>query len=316
MKFFALIWVLFISALVSAQGEPTATPAAPDAPDEAGGEADEMSRAVLEGPFLQDDLTLLIGNVQRPNALVWFDEHLYTICNGDWTIYRIDVETGDTITYVFGVKDSSSFVAESTAAGFDFWIPDSESGTLWQVNQDRLAPVDVKTGLERPWGITRAGGDRFLITSTSTHSILEVSERGVTNTVLSGLRSPTGITRDGGRVYFANGGSARRGIEWFELQGDGSYSEPQPLVTGLQNTTNLIMGGDGFLYFGFALGTRGVVGRVAPQDCLDGGCGNADVEMVVFSDVPAPITLTLSEDMRLFMHSRYRPEIYWVQLPV
>ena len=63
------------------------------------------------------------------------------------------------------------------------------------------------------------------------------------------------------------------------------------------------------------LGTRGVIGRVDPAQCQDGGCGNQDVEMVVFSDLPAPLAITLSDDMRLFLHSRYRPEFYWVQLP-
>ena len=62
-------------------------------------------------------------------------------------------------------------------------------------------------------------------------------------------------------------------------------------------------------------GTRGVIGRVDPTLCLETGCGNADVEMVVFSDLPAPIAFTLSPDLRLYLHSRYRPEIYWLQLP-
>ena len=116
-------------------------------------------------------------------------------------------------------------------------------------------------------------------------------------------------------IYFANGGSARRGIEWLEIQDDGSVSEPNPLVTGLQNTTNIILGSDGFLYFAYALGTRGVIGRVHPEDCLAGGCTSADTEMVVFSDITAPLSITLSPDLRLFMHSRFRPEIYWVQVP-
>ena len=98
---------------------------------------------------------------------------------------------------------------------------------------------------------------------------------------------------------------------------DGSYSEPQTLISGLQNTTNVIMGEDDFLYFAYALGTRGIVGRINPSQCRDGGCTNEDVEIVIFSDIPAPIAgMTLSDDMRLFLHSRYRPEIYWIQLPV
>ena len=75
------------------------------------------------------------------------------------------------------------------------------------------------------------------------------------------------------------------------------------------------MGADGYLYFSYALGTRGVVGRIDPSQCHESGCGNQDVEMVVFSNIPAPLAIALSDDMRLFLHSRYRPEIYWAQLP-
>ena len=93
-------------------------------------------------------------------------------------------------------------------------------------------------------------------------------------------------------------------------------SAVQPLVSGLQNTTNMAMGRDGYLYFSYALGTRGVVGRIDPTACLESGCSNQDVEMVVFSDVPAPLAIALSDDLRLFLHSRFKPEFYWVQLPV
>ena len=87
------------------------------------------------------------------------------------------------------------------------------------------------------------------------------------------------------------------------------------MVSGLQNVTNIELAQDGLLYFAFALGTRGVVGRIDPLSCLESGCDNADVEMALFSDIPAPVSMTLSPDLRLFVHSRYRPEIYWVQLP-
>ena len=319
MKLIFSICVLLVAAGVTAQEKPTSTPepaedAAVGKSDANNTEQDSRDRARIE-PFLQDDLDLLVGNVQRPNAMVWFEDHLYTVCNGDWTIYQINDRTGDTITYVFGVKNSNSILAESTLDGFDFWVPDPDSETLWRVNQDRQAPAIINDQLPAPWGIARIGDDQLLITDTRENSIVRLSETGETLTLANDLRAPTGIVVDENLIYFANGGSARRGIEWLEIQDDGSVSEPNPLVTGLQNTTNIILGSDGFLYFAYALGTRGVIGRVNPEECLAGGCTSADTEMVVFSDITAPLSITLSPDLRLFLHSRFRPEIYWVQLP-
>lgn len=272
--------------------------------------------SLLKNPFTQNDLQLLVGNVQRPNGILWHDGQLYTVCNGDWTLYRIDDTTGDTITFVFGIKNGNSLVLEETESGFDLWIPDSDSNTLWKVNQNRSAPLSINNQFITPWGITKINEEQFLITNSKGNSIVEVSKTGTSTPILNELRSPTGITNDDNYIYFANGGSARRGIEWFEVSEDGIYTDPQTLVSGLQNTTNVNMGQDGFLYFAYALGTRGIVGRIDPDQCRDGGCTNEDVEIVIFSDIPAPIAgMTLSDDMRLFLHSRYRPEIYWVQLP-
>jgi len=307
MKIAVLLCILLTASLISAQDSDKAAPTPGTTP--------EAQASALASPFLQDDLELLTGNVQRPNAITWYDNYLYVICNGDWTIYRIDDRSGDTITYVFGVRNGSSFIAEDTEAGFDLWIPDTDSETLWKVDQARLAPVSIASQLNTPWGITRIDPDHFLVTNAHAHSISQVSESGITHTILTDLRSPTGIASDGSRVYVANAGSARRGIEWFEIQEDGSYSEPQPLVSGLRSITNVALANDGFLYFGYALGTRGIVGRIEPRQCLDSGCASDDVEVVVFPDIPAPIALTISEDRRLFLHSRYRPEIYWAQLP-
>ncbi len=287
--------------------------------DEAdGGEStsrDIMPPSNLESPFLQSDLALMVANVQRPNGIVWFDNSLYTVCNGDWTIYRIDDRTGDTVTFVFGVRNGNSLVAEATERGFNLWVPDPDTGTLWKVDQQREAPEDVARELAAPWGITRLNEESFLLTDTRTNSIIEVPAAGDRTTVHDQLRAPTGIARDADRIYVANGGSARRGIEYFKRGDDGSYTEIQPLVSGLQNTTDIIMGADGYLYFSYALGTRGVVSRIDPTRCLEGGCGSQDVEMVVFSDIAAPLAIALSDDLRLFLHSRYRPEIYWAQLP-
>jgi len=277
---------------------------------------DVITQSLLENPFTQDDLQLLVGNVQRPNGIIWHDGQLYTVCNGDWTLYRIDDTSGSTITFIFGVKNGNSLLLEETEAGFDLWIPDSDSDTLWKVDQNRSAPSSINNQLITPWGIAKASEEKFLITNSKGNSIVEVSKNGVAQPVLNELRSPTGIAIQENYIYFANGGSARRGIEWFEMSENGEYTEPQTLISGLQNTTNVVMAQDNFLYFAYALGTRGIVGRIDPSQCRDGGCTNEDVEIVVFSDIPAPIAgMTLSDDMRLFLHSRYRPEIYWVQLP-
>ncbi len=270
----------------------------------------------LESPFLQDDLELLVGNVQRPNGFVWHDGSLYTICNGDWTIYKIDDLTGDTITFVFGTRDGNTLILEDTNAGFDIWVPDPEVGALWKVDQRRSAPVAISAGLDSPWGITRLDSSQFLITDTRMNGIVAVNENGAKVDVHIELRAPTGIVKHESRVYFANGGSARRGIEYFSVEANGGYSAVKPLISGLQNTTNLAMGSDGKLYFAYALGTRGVIGRIDPSICLEAGCSGDDVELVVFSDIPAPLAITLSDDLRLFLHSRFRPEIYWLQLPV
>jgi hypothetical protein len=293
----------------------TANPTASAAELEEAPPTAETQSTVLEQPFLQSDLELIVGNVQRPNGIVWFENTLYTVCNGDWTIYKIDDRTGDTVTFVFGVRNGNSIIAEASSAGFNLWIPDPDTGSLWKVDQHRAAPVSINSDLEAPWGIARLDNSRFLITDTRSNSIMIVPMAGEPTVAQAGLRAPTGITRDGDIVYVANGGSARRGIEYFETADDGSFSEIRPLVTGLQNTTNIVMGADGYLYFSYALGTRGVVGRIYPDNCLETGCTNQDVEMVVFSDIPAPLAITLSDDLRLFLHSRFRPEIYWVQLP-
>lgn len=325
-KFIAVIVSILIFTLTSnlfAQeiiNTPTSAPTKTSTPEPTIEETPETTDSVivkeLDNPFTQSDLQLLVGNVQRPNGITWHDGELYTVCNGDWTLYRINDTTGDTITFVFGVKNGNSLIAENTESGFDLWIPDSDSDSLWKVDQNRSAPLSVYNQLITPWGITRESDNSFLITNSKGNSIVKVLENGASESVLTGLRSPTGIVKDENYVYFANGGSARRGIEWFEITEDNTYTEPQSLISGLQNTTNVIIGADGLLYFGYALGTRGIVGRINPDNCRDGGCTNEDVEIVIFSDIPAPIAgLTLSDDMRLFLHSRYRPEIYWVQLP-
>jgi hypothetical protein len=50
--------------------------------------------------------------------------------------------------------------------------------------------------------------------------------------------------------------------------------------------------------------------------CIEeGGCTNDQVEIVVFTELAAPLAgLTISPDMRLFVHTMFSPDIYWVQL--
>lgn len=87
-------------------------------------------------------------------------------------------------------------------------------------------------------------------------------------------------------------------------------------MTGLQNTTNLNLASDGYLYFTYALGTRGVVGRVNPAVCHEnGGCTHDQVEIVIYTELATPLAgLTISPDMQLYIHSMFSPDIYWVQL--
>lgn len=322
MRFLALLVHFALATAIHGQA---ATPAAPQADIEIraatasteanASAADETRFGALDRPFLQADLELMVGNVQRPNGIVWFDNALYTVCNGDWTIYKIDDRSGDTITFVFGVRNGNNIIAEATEAGFDLWAPDPDSGNLWKVDQRRGAPISVASDLEAPWGIARLNALSFLITDTRENAILELPIGAEPRAVVSELRAPTGIVRDANYVYFANGGSARRGIEYFEVDAKGGFSPVKPLVSGLQNTSNIALGEDGYLYFAYALGTRGVIGRVEPSQCRDNGCHNQDVEVVVFSDIPAPLAIALSDDMRLFLHSRFKPEFYWVQIP-
>jgi hypothetical protein len=77
-----------------------------------------------------------------------------------------------------------------------------------------------------------------------------------------------------------------------------------------------VLGSDGKLYFAYSLGTRGVVGRVDPEVCrLNGGCTNDQVEVVLYTELAAPLAgLTLSPDMKLYVHTMFSPDIYWVQI--
>ena len=276
--------------------------------------------------FQQDDLEILYGNVQRPNGMVWFDEKLYVACSGDWTIYEIDIESGTTRTYIFGVQNAHSLYAEvGLNEKTELWVPDFVTHDLLRINPLN-APITVLAGgLAGGWDIAYLDDDRFLISNLLSDSVLTVSRFGEVETVVERLRSPTGLVVDGGAFYVANTGSVRRSIEWFTLRQiaaldeplDASRVESATLVSGLQNVSNLGLAADGMLYFAYSEGALGVIGRVDAHHCRDqGGCSIEEVVVVVRTALAAPLAgLTLTPDGRLYFHSLYKPEIYWLQLP-
>lgn len=274
-------------------------------------------------PFTQDDLSVLTGNIQRPNGLVWYEGKVYTSCSGDWTLYQIDPTDGTTVQYIYGVKNAHSLYATADADGISLWVPDFQSNTLVQITKG--TPKNIATQLQGPWGIAELDDQQFLVTNLLGNEIQMISRAGDVKPAVTNLRSPAGIVVDEQFVYVANTGSARRAIEWFNVNNlpetDSALNAQDSnlvnsLVTGLQNVTNLTLAADGYLYFSYALGTRGVVGRINPQICREnGGCTNDQVEIVVYSELAAPLAgLSISPDMQLFIHSIFSPDIYWVQL--
>ncbi|MCY3935993.1 MAG: hypothetical protein OXG09_08400 [Chloroflexi bacterium] len=276
--------------------------------------------------FEQDDLKILYGNVQRPNGMVWHNDKLYVACSGDWTIYEINLEKETTRTYIFGVQNANSLFAEFDAEGVtQLWVPDFVTHELLNIHPRRRPTTVIDRGLAGAWGIAFRDEGQFLISNLLADSIVSVSRAGKFTTLVQQLRSPTGLVLDGGVIYVANTGSVRRSIEWFTLRQISAQDQPlnatqvehASLVQGLQNVTGLTLSADGWLYFAYSAGEYGEIGRVNPHHCRDsGGCQAEDVEVVVQTALPAPIAgLTLSPDGRLYFHSLYKPEIYWLQLP-
>lgn len=320
-----VLCTVFVWTTVAQDDTETATPAPSNTPNaEVISEAGPI--AVAELPplprsFTQEDMSVLVGNVQRPNGMVWFEDQLYTACAGDWTLYRIDSRNAETITFVTGVQNAHMVHAEATESGFNLWIPDANTDRLVRIDQSRFAPTVITTeGLDAPWGIVDLDDEHFLVSNLRSDNIVVVNRDGELREGLVGLRGPAGLERNDDIVYVANNGSARRAIEWFDINDldaeEAVEGITQPLVSGLQNVSNVVLAADGYLYFTYALGSRGVVGRVNPTACYEEGCSNDDVEIVVFTELPAPLAgLTISDDMRLFVHTIFRPELYWVQLP-
>ena len=279
-----------------------------------------------EALFEQDDLKILYGNVQRPNGMTWHNDKLYVACSGDWTIYEIDIEQGTTTTYIFGVQNANSLYAETDSEGItQLWVPDFATNELLNIHPRRVPTTIVERGLSGSWGIVYQDEDRFLISNLLADTIISVSRFGEVEILVQRLRSPTGLVLDGGALYVANTGSVRRSIEWYTFRQIAAQEEPliatevenSLLVGGLQNVTGLTLSEDGWLYMAYSVGEIGVIGRVDPHDCRDkGGCQSDEVEIVVQTTLSAPLAgLTLAPDGRLYFHSLYRPEIYWLQLP-
>ncbi|MBK8026003.1 MAG: hypothetical protein IPK19_32610 [Chloroflexi bacterium] len=321
---FALCLLLLIAAaVVSAQSEATPT-AAPSKTPSAASEAlpsATPAAASVSFPLTQADLVRLTANVQRPNGLGWFESKLYTACTGDGTVYEIDDTTGATRTYIYGIRNAHTLhVEEDANGGIVLWVPDYGANTLAQVTRNGVRTII--SGLRGPWGIVALDESRFLLTNLLGNT-LNVVDRAGTNTVaVPDLAAPTGLFVDEDIVYVANTGSTRRAIEWYPLEDvvSGEFERTdavsQVLVSGLQNTTGVQLGSDGFLYFAYALGTRGVVGRVDPEACREaGGCTNEQVEIVLYTDLAAPLAgLVVTPDLRLFVHEMFSPDMYWLSL--
>lgn len=267
-------------------------------------------------PFTQADLSLLTANVQRPNGLIWHEGYLYAACTGDTTVYEINSDSGQTRAYIAGVRNAHTFYAEGGGSSFALWVPDFGTNVLSLVTRTNIRTIGE--GLNGPWGIAFLDEDHFLITNMLGNTLVVASRDGEVETILEGLAAPTGLILDGTTAYIANNGSTRRSIEWYDLNNPNDDTVNHVLVSGLQNTTGLQLAPDGYLYFAYAIGTRGVVGRVDPEECrANGGCTNEQVEVVVFTELEAPLAgLTITPDMRLFVHTMFIPTLYWLQLPV
>ncbi|MEP7292473.1 MAG: hypothetical protein ABI835_11855 [Chloroflexota bacterium] len=272
-------------------------------------------------PLTQADLSVLTANVQRPNGIAWFNDTLYTACTGDGTVYEINSRTGQTRTYIFGVRNAQTLYAEEDESqNLTLWVPDYANNTVARVTRQGVEPV--VTGLQGPWGISYVDESQFLVTNLLSNTLNLINREGDNQVVLEDLANPMGIVHDDETVYVANYGSTRRSIEAYSLASVISGT-PTPengtspvLVSGLQNTTGLQLGSDGKLYFAYALGNRGLVGRVDPAVCAaNGGCTNDQVEIVLYSDLAVPLSgLTITPDMRMFVHTMFVPDIYWAQI--
>jgi len=125
--------LLSLSSILLAQDEVTPTPAPTKTPTtEPQVERNPIDQETerLE-PWTQADLSILTGNVQRPNGIIWHNNKLYTACNGDSTIYEVDDRTAVTRTYIFGIRNAHTLHAEQDSRGeLNLWVPDFQANRL------------------------------------------------------------------------------------------------------------------------------------------------------------------------------------------
>jgi hypothetical protein len=271
--------------------------------------------------YRQSDLTRITANVQRPNGFAWHDGMIYTACTGDSTIYEINGISGQTRTYIFGVTNAHTLhVEDSAASGLTLWVPDYAQNALLRVTRSGVQRIEGD--LNGPWGIAYIDEEQFLVSNLLGGTLDVITRDGERQTLLNDLASPSGLVLTDDMLYLANTGSTRRAIEWYSretlLEGgfDRESATAQNLVSGVQNVTGMQLAPDGMLYFSHAQGTRGVVGRVDPVACQEqGGCTLEDVEIVLFTDLAAPLAgLIITPDSRLYVHEMFSPDLYWLDL--
>lgn len=284
------------------QDDPTPTPA-------------EVSE--IELPFTQADLIPFTGDVARPNGMVWLDDNIYVICEGDQTIYKLYGTSGVTDTYIYGITDAYELYAEEQANGeVHLYVPDYKIGALLRVTP---ASVDtVASGLTGPWGIVYLDPATFLVSNRLSSSVDFVTRTGERITLLEGLALPTGLGRDDQYLYVGNSGETERAIEWYPLPTarDAEESDNHLLVSGPERVMDVRVGPDNLLYFAYEDAGMGVVGRVDPVVCREnGGCTIDQVERVLTTNLEAPLAgLTFAPDGRLFLHQRYGEDLFWISV--
>src|SRR5690606_20458302 len=150
----------------------------------------------LPQAFTQADLSVLTGNVQRPNGITWHNGKLYASCTGDWTVYELDDTNGQTQTYVNGVRNAHTLYAETVSENqLNLWVPDFQSNTRSRVT--RSGTTTVASNLQGPWGIAYLDANSFLVTNLQGNSVSYITRDGAQETVITGLRAPTGIAVNG-----------------------------------------------------------------------------------------------------------------------
>jgi hypothetical protein len=300
-----LITLLMSPAAASAyQDDPTPTP--PPA-----------SSSASELPFSQADLVAYDGDVARPNGMVWLDDNLYVICEGDQTIYKLYGTSGVTDTYIYGITDAYAIYAEEQDNGeVHLWVPDYKIGALLRITPARVDTI--ASGMTGPWGIVYLDESTFLISSRLNGTVEFVTRTGEKIPLLQGLSLPTGLSRDDQYLYVANSGDPDRAVEWYPLPTSRSADESDEhlLVSGLARVMNIQVGPDNNLYISYEDDGTGVVGRIDPAECREnGGCTADQVERVITTNMEAPLAgLTFAPDGRLFLHQRYGETLYWMQI--